>query len=149
MSTKATSVILSSTIPHFAPPHLTSHFLNTNIHPYILLHSYLHLLLATDDDVPGDVVAAAKLSHAHLFISEFPEKYHTDVGESSAMVSGGQKQVGNPLLHSPPFPSFPLSLLFFSSFSSSLSFLSFSLFSPTAISSSLLTTCKINVTHLT
>jgi ABC-type transport system involved in cytochrome bd biosynthesis fused ATPase/permease subunit len=112
MSTKATSVILSSTIPNFAPPHLTSHFLNTNIHPYILLHSYLHLLLATDDDVPGDVVAAAKLSHAHLFISEFPEKYHTDVGESSAMVSGGQKQVGSLLcstLSSPPLP-FPTAL---------------------------------------
>jgi ABC-type bacteriocin/lantibiotic exporter with double-glycine peptidase domain len=58
------------------------------------------------------VVAAAKLSHAHLFISEFPEKYHTDVGESSAMVSGGQKQVGSLLyntLSSLPSSSPPLS----------------------------------------
>ena len=93
----------------FTSPHLTSHYLNTNEHPDIL-HPYLHVPTAANDDVPGDVVAAAKLSHAHLFISEFPEKYHTDVGESSAMVSGGQKQVGS-LLHntlsSPPYPSLP------------------------------------------
>ena len=31
--------------------------------------------------------------NAHDFIREFTEGYDTDVGESSAMVSGGQKQV--------------------------------------------------------
>ena len=107
-------------------PHHSSHHQNTNEHPDIL-YSCLHLSTAADDDVPGDVVAAAKLSHAHLFISEFPEKYHTDVGESSAMVSGGQKQVSNPLLPSHPLPSLPWSQLFFSPFSSSLSFICFSL----------------------
>ena len=98
-------------------PHLTSHHLNTHVHANILLHSCLHLSTAADDDVPGDVVAAAKLSHAHLFISEFPEKYHTDVGESSAMVSGGQKQVGNPLLSSHPLLSLSFPLLSFPSLS--------------------------------
>lgn len=38
------------------------------------------------------VVAAAKLSHAHDFISAFPEGYETDVGSNGISLSGGQKQ---------------------------------------------------------
>ena len=44
------------------------------------------------DDVPADVIEAAKASHAHDFIMKFSKQYKTDVGESSMMVSGGQKQ---------------------------------------------------------
>ncbi len=43
---------------------------------------------ATDEEVE----AAAKLANAHGFISGFPEKYQTLVGERGIQLSGGQKQ---------------------------------------------------------
>jgi ABC-type multidrug transport system fused ATPase/permease subunit len=45
-----------------------------------------------DGSVDRDVLEASVSSHAHEFISKFPLKYDTDVGEGSVMVSGGQKQ---------------------------------------------------------
>ena len=36
---------------------------------------------------------AAKAANAHEFILAFAEGYDTDVGEKSALLSGGQKQV--------------------------------------------------------
>lgn len=39
-----------------------------------------------------EVVAAAKLAHAHEFIQEFPEKYQTFVGERGVKLSGGERQ---------------------------------------------------------
>ncbi len=36
---------------------------------------------------------AAKAANAHAFIMEFDQGYDTDVGEKSALLSGGQKQV--------------------------------------------------------
>lgn len=44
------------------------------------------------EEVDEDIIRAAKESNAHEFVSNFPAKYHTDVGEGSIMVSGGQKQ---------------------------------------------------------
>lgn len=43
---------------------------------------------ATDDEV----IAAAKLANAHEFISNFPKKYDTVIGERGTTLSGGQKQ---------------------------------------------------------
>ena len=39
-----------------------------------------------------EVMAAAKLAHAHEFISSFPDKYDTFVGERGVKLSGGERQ---------------------------------------------------------
>ena len=58
----------------------------------------LFILLSTG--IEEDVMVASRLSYAHDFISSFPEGYLTDVGASSVMVSGGQKQVDNSVVFS-------------------------------------------------
>jgi ABC-type bacteriocin/lantibiotic exporter with double-glycine peptidase domain len=42
--------------------------------------------------VPNVVIHATKQSYAHDFIIDFSQEYHTDIGEGSIMVSGGQNQ---------------------------------------------------------
>lgn len=40
----------------------------------------------------AEIIAAAEKANAHLFISSFPEKYDTVVGEHGMKLSGGQRQ---------------------------------------------------------
>ena len=39
-----------------------------------------------------EIEAAARMANAHDFISAFPDKYETEVGEKGVQLSGGQKQ---------------------------------------------------------
>ena len=40
----------------------------------------------------AEMEAACKLANAHDFISSFPDKYDTNVGQQGTQISGGQKQ---------------------------------------------------------
>jgi len=52
-----------------------------------------------------DVIAAAKVANAHEFIMEYPNQYHTNIGEGGGKLSGGQRQrisIARAVLKNPP-----------------------------------------------
>ncbi|URD92738.1 ABC transporter transmembrane region [Musa troglodytarum] len=51
-----------------------------------------NLLFGKEEATMEEVVAAATASNAHRFISQLPQGYDTQVGESGVQMSGGQKQ---------------------------------------------------------
>lgn len=53
---------------------------------------YENIAYAVDDPEEADIVRAAWLAGAHEFIKEFPDSYHTDIGEQGKKLSGGQRQ---------------------------------------------------------
>ncbi|MFK7812772.1 MAG: ABC transporter ATP-binding protein [Maribacter sp.] len=52
-----------------------------------------------------EIIEAAKIANAHEFISELPDGYHTNIGDSGNKLSGGQKQrlsIARAVLKNPP-----------------------------------------------
>lgn len=60
----------------------------------ILFHDSVLANIAYGEKAPDmeAVVAAAKMAHAHEFISQLPQGYQTVIGERGTMLSGGQRQ---------------------------------------------------------
>ncbi|KAG5535024.1 hypothetical protein RHGRI_022959 [Rhododendron griersonianum] len=51
-----------------------------------------NILFGKEDGDMEEIIAAAKASNAHNFISQLPQGYDTQVGEGGFQMSGGQKQ---------------------------------------------------------
>ncbi len=60
----------------------------------ILFHRTLleNIRYGKPDASDEEVIEASKAAHCHEFISEFPEQYHTYVGERGVKLSGGERQ---------------------------------------------------------
>ena len=51
-----------------------------------------NLVWANPSASVAEIEDACRIAHAHDFISQFPEKYHTIVGDRGSKLSGGQRQ---------------------------------------------------------
>lgn len=64
-----------------------------------------NILLGLKDKSDDDVIKAAKIANAHEFISDLPNTYDTNIGDSGNKLSGGQKQrlsIARAVLKNPP-----------------------------------------------
>lgn len=52
-----------------------------------------NIIIGKPDATDEEIIAAAKLSHAHGFIRRLPDGYNTVIGEGGGMLSQGQKQL--------------------------------------------------------
>ena len=52
-----------------------------------------NIIIGKPDATDDEIIAAAKLSHAHSFIKRLPNGYDTVIGEGGGMLSQGQKQL--------------------------------------------------------
>lgn len=72
----------------------------------ILFHDSIANNIAFGKEVSEEeIVKAAKIANAHEFISELPNGYHTNIGDSGNKLSGGQKQrisIARAVLKNPP-----------------------------------------------
>lgn len=72
----------------------------------ILFHDTIASNIAFGKDVSEEeIIKAAKIANAHEFISELPNGYQTNIGDSGNKISGGQKQrisIARAVLKNPP-----------------------------------------------
>ena len=64
-----------------------------------------NIALGKPDASMEDIIKAAKIANAHEFISELPDGYDTNIGDSGNRLSGGQKQrlnIARAILKNPP-----------------------------------------------
>ncbi len=64
-----------------------------------------NILMGKPNATEEEVISAAKIANAHVFIYELPEKYHTNIGDDGNKLSGGQKQrvsIARAVLKNPP-----------------------------------------------
>ena len=64
-----------------------------------------NIALGKENATEEEIVAAAKIANAHDFISELPNGYDTNIGDSGNKLSGGQKQrlsIARAVLKNPP-----------------------------------------------
>jgi len=61
--------------------------------------------LGKENATEEEIIEAAKIANAHDFITELPNGYHTNIGDSGNKLSGGQKQrlsIARAVLKNPP-----------------------------------------------
>lgn len=66
---------------------------------------YNNILMGKPEATREEVLAAAKIANADLFISQLPEGYETNIGDDGGKLSGGQKQrvsIARAVLKNPP-----------------------------------------------
>ncbi len=66
---------------------------------------YNNILMGKPEASEQEVIAAAKVANAHLFITQFAEGYQTNIGDDGSKLSGGQKQrvsIARAVLKNPP-----------------------------------------------
>lgn len=80
-------------IKHVTQASLRSHVAYVPQEPLLFHRSLLeNIRYGNPDASKKEVIAVAKMAHAHDFISELPEGYDTLVGERGVKLSGGQRQ---------------------------------------------------------
>jgi subfamily B ATP-binding cassette protein MsbA len=66
---------------------------------------YNNIAFGVEDTTEEQVIAAAKVAHAHDFIMAMPEGYQTNIGDRGSKLSGGQRQrlsIARAVLKNPP-----------------------------------------------
>jgi subfamily B ATP-binding cassette protein MsbA len=66
---------------------------------------YNNILMGKPDATQEEVIAAAKIANADLFITQLPNGYNTNIGDDGGKLSGGQKQrvsIARAVLKNPP-----------------------------------------------
>lgn len=66
---------------------------------------YNNILMGKPEATREEVIAAAKIANADLFITQLPEGYDTNIGDDGGKLSGGQKQrvsIARAVLKNPP-----------------------------------------------
>lgn len=66
---------------------------------------YNNILMGKPEATRDEVIAAAKIANADIFISQLPNGYETNIGDDGGKLSGGQKQrvsIARAVLKNPP-----------------------------------------------